>query len=532
MGFLSNIFKSKSQKIDEYQHLLENLTSVEKSLLKANKGSEDVVHLVNQREQLLKSLAVIERDKSVKDEISRIKSYRQFLTLYKSRDISKQLYNKIIREKLGKTRFADMIVQDSEGKILLLHRFNNDRDEEKGEWCLPGGHVDPNEDFKQAAIRELKEETMLEPDNEVKLIGVHDTDDTQIEYYLTELQDKNEPVVILESEEHDGYQWVFPYEIGKYDLIYDLQDNLNKFFNLCNDNAVIITKALAEGRISYELYTECISKSNKHYFSEKEREKLAKEGEAMPGGQYPIRNKQDLMDAIKLVGASNLPESEVKAWIRKRAKELGLEDQLPESWGDNTEKAMGVDEAEILARESLDGETADGKVEKSNFSLRVDFDDLECADIFKSVLEKYSAEGKLGIQKVEPFEKSLSEEKSLFNTYLNFIEGIKTRLKNIHWGEKDNSKHVYLDDLSKDVSEFEDKMAEAGQSGFGRFKAGEIQGDEIDESDPVKICQLIFDRTVEFRKELEGKDDFDGEISWIDDFLASLKQTKYRLQMH
>ena len=273
MGFLSNIFKSKSQKIDEYQHLLENLTSVEKSLLKANKGSEDVVHLVNQREQLLKSLAVIERDKSVKDEISRIKSYRQFLTLYKNRDISKQLYNKIIREKLGKTRFADMIVQDSEGKILLLHRFNNDRDEEMGEWCLPGGHVDPNEDFKQAAIRELKEETMLEPDNEVKLIGVHDTDDTQIEYYLTELQDKNEPVVILESEEHDGYQWVFPYEIGKYDLIYDLQDNLNKFFNLCNDNVVIITKALAEGRISYELYTECISKSNKHYFSEKEREK-------------------------------------------------------------------------------------------------------------------------------------------------------------------------------------------------------------------------------------------------------------------
>lgn len=91
---------------------------------------------------------------------------------------------------------------------------------------------------------------------------------------------------------------------------------------------------------------------------------------------------------------------------------------------------------------------------------------------------------------------------------------------------------MYLDDLSKDVSEFEDKIAEAGQSGFGRFKAGEIQGDEIDESDPVKICQLIFDRTVEFRKELEGKDDFDGEISWIDDFLASLKQTKYRLQMH
>ena len=115
---------------------------------------------------------------------------------------------------------------------------------------------------------------------------------------------------------------------------------------------------------------------------------------------------------------------------------------------------------------------------------------------------------------------------------MNFIEGAKTRLKNIHWGEEDNSKHVYLDDLSEEVGEYEDKIAEAGQAGFGRFKDGEIQGDKVEEDDPVKICQMIFDRTIEFRKELEGKDEYNGEISWIDDFLASLKQSKYRLQMH
>lgn len=57
----------------------------------------------------------------------------------------------------------------------------------------------------------------------------------------------------------------------------------------------------------------------------------------MPNGKYPIRNSQDLKDAIRLVGASDMPESEVKAWIRKRAKELGLEKELPESW-DEVEK--------------------------------------------------------------------------------------------------------------------------------------------------------------------------------------------------
>ena len=29
---------------------------------------------------------------------------------------------------------------------------------------------------------------------------------------------------------------------------------------------------------------------NKHYFPEKERKELAKEGEAMPDGSFPIRN--------------------------------------------------------------------------------------------------------------------------------------------------------------------------------------------------------------------------------------------------
>ena len=148
-------------------------------------------------------------------------------------------------------------------------------------------------------------------------------------------------------------------------------------------------------------------------------------------------------------------------------------------------------------------------------------------DIRKSQEDAISKE-----EKGDELEKSEKKDKSIFNTYLNFLEGAKTRLKNIHWGEEDNSKHVYLDDLSENVSEFEDKIAEAGQAGFGRFKDGEIQGDEVEESDPIAICQMIFDKTVEFRKELAGRDEYNGEVSWIDDFLATLKQSKYRLQLH
>lgn len=47
---------------------------------------------------------------------------------------------------------------------------------------------------------------------------------------------------------------------------------------------------------------------NKHDFPEKERRELAKEGEAMKDGSFPIRNAQDLKDAIVvLVGRKTLP---------------------------------------------------------------------------------------------------------------------------------------------------------------------------------------------------------------------------------
>lgn len=42
---------------------------------------------------------------------------------------------------------------------------------------------------------------------------------------------------------------------------------------------------------------------NKHDFPEKERQALAKEGEAMKDGSFPIRNGQDLKDAIRAVSA-------------------------------------------------------------------------------------------------------------------------------------------------------------------------------------------------------------------------------------
>ena len=499
---------------------------------------QDVHELLKSRMDVEREMKRLKEDPSIAKDIECIDTYFKAKKMYKSRKSTLAEFNESIKKaKEGPVKYSDVLVFDGSGKLLILHRIQDGKHCEGGEWCIPGGHVDPGEEHREAAERELKEETGLKLTMAPDPAGFYNDDEANIHYYRA-FTEEMEPSILVDSTEHDGVEWVDLKDIDKYDFIFDMKDNLKKLLGMEEketkgpDTMEILAKALKSGQITPAVFKEAVEKAkNKTYFSEKERGKLAKEGEAMPDGKYPIRNAQDLKDAIKLVGASSMPESEVKAWIKKRARELNLENELPEDWRD-VEKAVGTEQAETIARESLDGETKDDRVEKSSFSIRVDFDDLEKADLFKSMVEKYKSEGDLGITSVDVIDMDGNEDKEIFRDYLNFIEGAKTRIKNLHWTEEDNAKHVYLDELSEEVSKFEDKIAEAGQANFGRFKDGEIVGMDIQTSDPVMIVDLLLDMTSGFRSKLNERLVYNGEISWVDDFLATLKQIKYRLQLH
>ncbi|WP_035159686.1 nucleotide triphosphate diphosphatase NUDT15 [Cobetia crustatorum] len=55
-----------------------------------------------------------------------------------------------------------VIVQRPDAKILLGYRHKKG---EEPSWCFPGGHVEPEESFEEAALRETEEETGLKLSN-------------------------------------------------------------------------------------------------------------------------------------------------------------------------------------------------------------------------------------------------------------------------------------------------------------------------------------------------------------------------------
>jgi hypothetical protein len=82
----------------------------------------------------------------------------------------------------------------------------------------------------------------------------------------------------------------------------------------------------------------------KRDYSDEERQAMEAKGQAMPGGRYPIKDREDLKNAIQAFGRAK-DKAAVKAWIKRRAKALGAEDLLPEDW--KNEKERGMDETDL-----------------------------------------------------------------------------------------------------------------------------------------------------------------------------------------
>lgn len=565
---LANEFAERSQVLKSFSLLDKDEREISEKKYNEflKEHTKNVAQLQKDRDKVFKAIAAFQNDEDIAEAIADVYAVHVARKAWKNKKLSKSAYDDIMKAKTGVVKYADVLLFRG-NKLLILQRAGEHMNYTP-DWCIPGGHVDEGEDFRTAAQRELFEETGIDvPEDTLMEVGVAKTKNAEIHYFMGHVDDESPAFVVVDGEEEIGSMWIDPItELEDYDFIFDMKDNIKKILGLeVKPSPVeIVMKAFQEGKVTEDVVKSVCGKypkeirkaNNKTDFSHSERKDLAKKGEAMPNGKYPIRNSQDLKDAIKLSGASDMPKEKVQAWIKKRAKELGLESELPEEWkSKEVEKTMDCNDANAICKEDLDdkpkgpegdgiakteeGETVEREepdsqeIEKSEDGLTVSmkFSSVEDAMIFKSVISEMIQEGKV---KADVLEKAKKEDGmyTVFADFANFLEGVKTRSKNVHWKEEDNSKHKYLDDLIEELSDYEDKIMEAGQSGFGRFKDGEINGEEIEVNDPIELVDLIIDRTRDFYSRLDNNPEYAGEKSWVEDFMATLKQTKYRLQLH
>jgi hypothetical protein len=88
--------------------------------------------------------------------------------------------------------------------------------------------------------------------------------------------------------------------------------------------------------------------------------------------------------------------------------------------------------------------------------------------------------------------------------FINILEGVKTRIKNMHWASKKiaNSDkrgvHIYLDDLLSVIADFQDMLAESSQGIYGSMNLDSISAVPFTAGTPKELVGYIQGKTSEF----------------------------------
>jgi 8-oxo-dGTP diphosphatase len=128
------------------------------------------------------------------------------------------------------------LLQNTEGKFLLLKRTQPYLGEDKPGWDIPGGRIVPGETQMLALEREIKEETGLTIDKIVGVLGVQDILRSPGRHvvrvtYLALCTDSKE--ITLDKKEHSEYQWLTLEELAAAQLdtyLDPIVQQLNKRF--------------------------------------------------------------------------------------------------------------------------------------------------------------------------------------------------------------------------------------------------------------------------------------------------------------
>lgn len=106
-------------------------------------------------------------------------------------------------------------------------------------------------------------------------------------------------------------------------------------------------------------------------YDSKQLAAMAKNGQAMPDGSYPIGDKEDLANAIHAVGRGSGSHNAIRMHIMRRAKALGAMDMIPDNWmADGSMKAAQYPKDNLIrAMSGPDALASDGRTLYGHFAV-------------------------------------------------------------------------------------------------------------------------------------------------------------------
>lgn len=125
----------------------------------------------------------------------------------------------------GVRRVAAAVVRRPDGRVLLLKRADS-HSTNPGQWCFVTGYIEEGESPRHAAIRELSEELRIEasPVREGSMVEVSLSSEQRLDVYPFLFET---PGVEIELDrEHSVFAWIMPDELGQYDTVPQLADDL------------------------------------------------------------------------------------------------------------------------------------------------------------------------------------------------------------------------------------------------------------------------------------------------------------------
>lgn len=100
---------------------------------------------------------------------------------------------------------------------------------------------------------------------------------------------------------------------------------------------------------------------NADKYKKDDRDQMAKSGQAMPDGSYPVADGEDLDNAIHAVGRGGADHDAIRKHVIKRAAALGQSSKIPDNWNaDGSLKSGASDEIDPSVFLALLGQSPEG----------------------------------------------------------------------------------------------------------------------------------------------------------------------------